>query len=87
MFGNSKIGDDLVPSQEQTLQKCKSLVDRDSENKVLTLWFSEILKLGALKFGYLGEVILEIWKNQLVKVSSGSTEMCVESHSNLKVFI
>lgn len=61
------------------LQRCKSFVECDTKNKLLTQQFSGILKLGAeilhrLSWrGYL-------WKNQLVQVSSGSTEMCPEMH-------
>lgn len=47
MFGNSKISEDLVPSQEQMLLRRESLVDCDTKNMVLTLRFSGILKLGA----------------------------------------
>lgn len=46
-IGNSKIREDLVLSQEQMLLRCESLVDCDTKNKVLTLRFSGILKLGA----------------------------------------
>lgn len=47
MFGNSKISEDLVPSQEQMLLRRENLVDCGTNNKVLTLRFSGILKLGA----------------------------------------
>lgn len=47
MSGDSKIGDGILLNQEQTLKRCKSLVDCDTKTKVLTLRFSGILKLGA----------------------------------------